>query len=121
MHHMLSVESTDHCLREIELYETSRQEEGGLFTTSESVSQMVEITRNKALKRSVTQLMADCNSTRKHRAKYKSFQYLEYDCLVSPYSTKSEEGLSRKEVQVEVARSKLLTTYVQNDVPRFSW
>lgn len=51
------------------------------------------ISNDRALKRMVRQTLADYNSTGKRHARDKFIQILEYDWLVSLYSTKSENWL----------------------------
>lgn len=73
-------------------YKVRRQEWCALFYTSKAASQVLVINLNaKVLKERLAQTLANYNSTQKCRAKDKSFQSLEYECLVSRYSKKSEE------------------------------
>lgn len=102
--HTPSVSSAEQYLQEITQYEAFRQECGALFSRSESVLHVSVITWNsRALKARLMQTLVDCNSSRKRRATKKLFQNLKYDCLVSGYSTMSEEVVTRKEVPIEVA------------------
>lgn len=76
----------------------SAKQYSALFLMTESTSQVVEIIRNNsALKRRVTQTLAYYNSARKLRARNKLLCILGCDCLMSQYSTKSEEVFGRKE------------------------
>lgn len=67
----------------------------------------------------MTRTLADYNSARNHLARNKLFQTLGFHFLVSRHGTKSEEGVARKEGQIEVARLKFLKTNEQEGVMRF--
>lgn len=95
----LCVGSSDQCLPGIMPYEARRPKYSALFPTSEYVSQVVESIQNySSLKARVTHSLADCNYAWKGRATDKLFQCLGYNCLMSRYSTKYEEGFVRKEL-----------------------
>lgn len=68
----------------------------------------------------MTQILTDCNSHLERRERDKSFQSLGYDCFVLRFSTKSEERLAMKEVQMGVNCGKLLKTNGKNVSLRFS-
>lgn len=74
------------------------------------------IRNSRALKESVTQTRTGCNSGQKRCARDKLFESLLYDFLESRYSTKSERGLARNRVQVEIARRKVLKLNKWNGV-----
>lgn len=75
-------------------YETSIQQGSALFSISRSVLQFAEfILINSAFKERVTRLLTGCISVRELHARDKFLQCLEYDYLISQYSTKSEERL----------------------------
>lgn len=86
------------------------------------MSQILEaIWNSRALKRRITQKLADCNSAWKRRTRDMLFQSLAHACLVSRYYKTSEVQLARKEVLAEVADSKLLRTTGESGVSKFTW
>lgn len=107
----LFVGSADLCLWEKVQYEAITEEWSAPLMPTESVFQLVQRSwHNSALTGSVTLASADCNSARKYRARKKLFQNPEYGCLLSWYSTTSEERLVRKEVHSKVSCRNSLKT-----------
>lgn len=102
-------------------YGACRQEWNALLPTSESLLPVSEVIRNsRVLRRRGTHQFADCSRAWRRRERDRVFQNLGYNCLLSQYSTNSEEGLASSEVQIEIARYKLLTLNGEDCILRFS-
>lgn len=120
--HVPSIGSAYQYLRKIVLHEVFRRKWIPLFSTNEFTLQVFKIIWNStAQKEKTEQSLAGCNSVRNFRARDKLFQTLGYECSVSRYSTKSEEDLVRKEVQIAVVCREIMKTSADNDILRFSW
>lgn len=65
--------------------------------------------------------LADCNSARKRRARENGSQYFGYNCLLSRYSSSSEEDVRLKERQIDDVMEKLLKRCAQTAVIDSGW
>lgn len=96
-----SVGCADQSLRKLVQHEARRQEYRAILRSGEYVLQVFEfISEIKTLSGTVTTILADSNSARKRRARDQLSQTLGYDCMVSRYTTESEEGLARKKCRL---------------------